>query len=213
MHLSKFRVVVWLCCTLICGPAMARETYVQLSARLVAQAEQAHAFSPGIEAALLRLVNAHRLSIGRKALREAPDLQIAARAQAADLMGQGRVGHISSGGHDFDSRMRALRNGAMVLPAMAENAARVSKADGDDEAIARKLVAQWLASPPHRHELDSMDYVAVATGVVHANGQVYADQIFVGNEVLTNMQRVTPAPAIAPPPAAKTKATTGQGLY
>lgn len=208
MRRFKFRVVLFVVCTLAGPAAMARETYVQLSTRLVAQGEQAHAFSPALEAALLRLVNAHRVSMGRKALRAAPDLQAAARAQAIDLMGQGRVGHVSSSGHDFDSRMRALRNGAMVLPAMAENAARVSKAEGDDESLAKNLVAQWLASPPHRHELESQDYVAVATGVVHSNGQVYADQIFVGPEVVTNLQRAVPP---APVPALKAK--SGQGLY
>jgi hypothetical protein len=105
--------------------------------------------------------------------------------------------------------MRALRDGALVLPSMAENAARVSKADGDDDALARNLVAQWLGSPPHRHELESADYVAVATGAVHINGHVYADQIFVGAEVETNMNRAVTAPP-APP---KAKQQTGQGLY
>ena len=203
---SKFKVAVFLVCSLYAGNALARETYVQLATRLVSTAQSKQAFSPGIEAALLRLINAHRVSLGKKPLREAPQLQFAARAQAVDLMGQGRVGHVSSGGHNFDSRMRALRDGAMVLPSMAENAARVSKADGDDEALARNLVAQWLGSPPHRHELESIEYVAVATGVVHADGKVYADQIFVGPDVETNMNRATP-------PAPKAKKQSGQGLY
>jgi uncharacterized protein YkwD len=203
---SKFRVAVILFISLHASGAFARETYLQLATRLVSTAQSQQAFAPGMEAALLRLINAHRVALGKKALREAPQLQFAARAQAADLMGQGRVGHVSSGGHDFDSRMRALRDGAMVLPAMAENAARVSKADGDDDALARNLVAQWLGSPPHRHELESNDYVAVATGVVHAQGKVYADQIFIGPEVETNMNRVTPS-------APKAKKQSGQGLY
>ncbi len=203
---SKFRVALLVIISLHAGTALARETYVELASRLVASAEAQQAFAPGLEASLLRLINAHRVALGKKALREAPQLQLAARAQAMDLMGQGRVGHVSSGGHDFDSRMRALRNGAMVLPSMAENAARVSKAVGDDDALARKLVAQWLGSPPHRHELESNDYVAVATGVVHINGQVYADQIFVGAEVETNMNPIAP-------PTPKAKKHSGQGLY
>ena len=208
MGLSTFRIAVFLVFALFAGGAWARETYVQLANRLVATAEAQSSLAPGIEAALLRLVNAHRLAIGRKALSDAPDLQLAARAQAADLLGQGRVGHVSSGGHDFDSRMRALRGGALVLPAMAENAARASKADGDDDALARRLVAQWLASPPHKQELESADYIAVATGVVHSNGQVYADQIFVGAEVQTNMNR-----AVQPALKAKAKKKAETGLY
>jgi len=206
MRLAKFRVAILLALSLHAGGAYARETYVQLATRLVASADAQKAFAPGIEAALLRLINVHRVALGKKPLSEAPQLQFAARAQAMDLQGQGKVGHVSSGGHNFDSRMRALRDGAMVLPSMAENAARVSKADGDDEALARNLMAQWLGSPPHRQELESADYVAVATGVVHLNGHVYADQIFVGPEVQTNMNRAAP---IAP----KAKKPSGQGLY
>lgn len=206
MGLSTFRIGVFLAFSLFAGSAWARETYVQLATRLVATAEAQSQLAPGIEAALLRLINAHRLAIGRKALGDAPDLQLAARAQAVDLLGQGRVGHVSSGGDDFDSRMRALRGGALVLPAMAENAARVSKADGDDDALAGRLMAQWLASPPHKRELESVDYIAVATGVVRSNGQVYADQIFVGPEVQTNMNR-------APPPEPKANAKKKPGLY
>ena len=206
MRLAKFAVAAVLFASLSAGGAWARETYVELASRLAATAEAQQALSPGIEAALLRLVNAHRLSIGVKALRDAPELQLAARAQAMDLLGQGRVGHVASSGHDFDSRMRALRGGALVLPAMAENAARVSKAQGDDDSLARNLMAQWLASPPHKHELESNDYVAVATGVVHTQGHVYADQIFVGPEVETNLKRATP-------PAPKAKKQSGQGLY
>lgn len=210
MRLAKFMVAAILFCSLSAGGAFARETYVELANRLAATAQAQQALSPGIEAALLRMVNAHRLSIGVKALREAPDLQLAARAQAMDLLGQGRVGHVSSGGHDFDSRMRALRGGALVLPAMAENAARVSKAQGDDDALARNLMAQWLGSPPHKQELESNDYVAVATGVVHAKGQVYADQIFVGPEVETNLKRATP-PEL--PAKMKVKKKAEPGLY
>ncbi len=206
MSLSALRIALFLLLSLYACDGWARETYVQLANRLVATAEAQSSLAPGIEGALLRLINAHRLSIGRKALSDAPNLQLAARAQAADLQGQGRVGHVSSGGHDFDSRMRALRSGVLVLPAMAENAARVSKADGDDDALARRLVAQWLASPPHKHELESADYIAVATGVVHSNGQVYADQIFVGAEVQTNMNPPMP---IAPKAKAKKNAATG----
>ena len=210
LRLSTLKISAFVLLTLYAGDAWARETYVQLANRLVATAETQQALAPGIEAALLRLVNAHRLSIGRKPLKDAPDLQLAARAQAADLQGQGRVGHVSSGGQDFDSRMRALPGGVLVLPSMAENAARVSKADGDDDALARRLMAQWLSSPPHKHELESADYIAVATGVVHSKGQVYADQIFVGAEVQTNMNStIQPAPVVVPKP----KKQSGQGLY
>jgi hypothetical protein len=41
----------------------------------------------------------------------------------------------------------------------------------------------------------SRDYVSLATGVVAMDGKIYADQIFVGPEVQSNMGRAAPEQA------------------
>ena len=75
----------------------------------------------------------------------------------------------------------------MVLPSMGENAAMVSARGGDPAVLAQQLFQAWLASPPHLHTLLSRDYMKVATGVAIAGGKAYADQIFIGPEVQTNL--------------------------
>jgi uncharacterized protein YkwD len=106
-----------------------------------------------------------------------------------DMLLNNFMGHVSSTGHDFDSRMRALNAGALILPGMAENAARVTQTGKVDSAVATKLFEQWVKSPAHRKTLLSLDYLSVATGVVAKDGQVYADQIFTGPRSITNMSR------------------------
>jgi uncharacterized protein YkwD len=177
----------------------ARETYMALAQRLVVQAEAEKLVRADLEAELARLANAYRVSKGYHALRIDLSLRDAARAHAMDMMLGSFMGHVASSGHDFDSRMRALRGGAMTLPAMGENAARVSKPGVVDKAMAASLFQQWVKSPPHRKALLSRDYVYVATGVVSKSGVLYADQIFIGPQVETNIQRAVPVP--------------GQGIY
>lgn len=160
------------------------ETYIALVSRLVARGH----FEPQIELLLLSKVNAYRQSRGIGALAAETDMAFAARAQAADMAASGRMGHVASNGMAFDSRMRALHNGAMVLPAMAENAA-LAPARGDANQIAEALFGAWLHSEGHRRTMVSRDYTKVSTGVSIADGKAYADQIFTGPTVTTNFLR------------------------
>lgn len=170
----------------------ARETYAGFAARMVAQAQSANELRPDLEAELTRLANAFRKSKGLPALKIDSAAQSAARAHAMDMMLNNFMGHVASTGHDFDSRMRALNGGAMILPSMAENAARVSRPGNVNAAMAASLFQQWVKSASHRKTLLSRDYVKVATGVVSKGGRLYADQIFTGPQVQTNMNRVQP---------------------
>ena len=160
------------------------ETYMGLVSRLVAQGH----FEPQIEQLLLSKVNTYRRSRGVAALASETDMAFAARAHAADMATQKRLGHVASNGMEFDSRMRALHNGAMVLPAMAENAA-VAPARGDANQIADLLFSAWLHSEGHRRTMVSRDYLKVSTGVTIVDGKAYADQIFTGPTVTTNLMR------------------------
>ena len=160
------------------------ETYVSLVSRMMAQGH----FEPQIEQKLLAKVNAYRRSRGIGALAAETDMAFAARAHAADMAAMKRMGHVASNGMTFDSRMHALHNGTMILPSMAENAA-VAPARGDAEQIAEALFGAWLHSEGHRLTMVSRDYLKVSTGVSIADGKAYADQIFTGPTVTTNMLR------------------------
>ena len=170
------------------GQVAARETYVRYANHLMNVPPLGASFSASIESAILSAANAYRRSQGYGALKSGnAEMSFAARAQAMDLLVQGRVGHMSGNGNDFESRMRALRPGVMNLPVMGENAARSTRYGLSDAEAAVYIVQQWIKSPAHRQALVSRDYISVTTGVARRGEEVYAVQIFVGPEVKSNL--------------------------
>lgn len=166
----------------------AQETYLQRANHMVERPPDGAQFNPSLEAAILAAVNGYRRSEGYSALRPADaKMAFAAKAQAMDLLVQGRVGHVSGNGYGFESRMRALRPGVMNLPSMGENAARSTRHGMSDAETAAYIVQQWIKSPTHRKAMVSRDYRTVAIGVAQRGGDTYAVQIFVGPEVKTNL--------------------------
>ena len=132
-----------------------------------------------LEASIASQANAYRQSKGITSLQASPRLRDAARAQAIDMMLNGYVGHKSSSGHEFDSRMRAfLGSSLMMMPRMAENAARDTQKGEADAGKARRLFQQWVESRPHRKTLLNGGYKFVSTGVVQRGNKIWAVQIF-----------------------------------
>jgi uncharacterized protein YkwD len=166
----------------------AQETYVRYANHLVKSPPEGASFSPFLEGVIVVAVNAYRRSQGYAAMKPAAArVAFAARAQAMDLLVQGRVGHVSGNGYNFESRMRALRPGVMNLPSMGENAARSTRHGLSDAETATYIVQQWIKSAAHRKAMASQDYLTVATGVAQRGGDTYAVQIFVGPEVKSNL--------------------------
>lgn len=177
-------------CLLVLGvpTAAAREGYAQFAERMTSQSPDGIAIREDLEIAVLRVTNAYRATKRLPPLKPAGDiLKLAARAQAVDLLEQGAMGHVSSTGYDFGSRMRALHPGQMFLPVMAENAARLRNSKLSDAAAAKALVDQWIKSPSHRKAMSDLSYVTVAIGVAKRGNDVYAVQVFSGPTVKTNM--------------------------
>jgi uncharacterized protein YkwD len=167
---------------------LARETYVQFAGRLLGAPPAGVKIRPDLEAAVLLGTNGYLSSKGLKPLRPASEILLqAARAQAMDLLLQGGMGHVSSNGYDFESRIRAFHQGQMFLAPMAENAARLRNSDLSDSAKAQALVQQWVTSSGHRKNMVNRTYMTMAVGVVSRGKDVYAVQIFSGPVVKTNM--------------------------
>ena len=132
-----------------------------------------------LEAVIAGQANAYRQSKGVSSLQASPRLRDAARAQAIDMMLNGYVGHKASSGHEFDSRMRAfLGSPVMMMPRMAENAARDTQKGEADAGKARRLFQQWVESRSHRKTLLNGGYKFVSTGVVQRGNKIWAVQIF-----------------------------------
>ncbi len=170
------------------APAVARETYMPFAQRLVSQPPEGVSIRDDMATAVLRATNAYRATKRLPPLKRAGDvLLLAAQAQAVDLLEQGAMGHVSSTGYDFSSRMRALHPGQMFLPVMAENAARLRNSKLSESEAAQALVAQWIKSPSHRKAMSDRSYVTVAIGVARRGNDIYAVQVFSGPAVKTNM--------------------------
>lgn len=171
-----------------CNLAQARETYVQFAERILANPPEGSEVRPDLEAAVLSATNSYLSSKGLKPLKPANQiLKKAARAQAMDLMMQGGMGHVSSTGYNFESRIRAFHQGQMFLAPMAENAARLRNTELSDAAKAQALVQQWIKSSGHRRNMTNRTYQSIAIGVVSQGNNVYAVQIFSGPVVKTNI--------------------------
>lgn len=186
MKLSSLHVWVvlvnTLCVCLFFFPeqGLARETYVQFATRMGSKAPGGTTYRADLEGQLLAGINRFRVSKGKKPLAASNTFRMAARAHAADMALNNFVGHRSSHGEEFSSRMSALLGGGMMMtmPHLAENAARDSKAEGGTGERAQRLVQQWIDSPPHRKAMINGSFKHVSTGVVERGGKAYAVQIF-----------------------------------
>ena len=177
------------------GTLQARETYQQFSQRILSAPPEGVVIKSDVEAAILMATNAYRKSRGLRPLKlSSGKLRDAARVQAMDLLATGQMGHVASTGHDFDARMRALHPGEMMLPALAENAARQTRKKLSSAENAAALVGQWIKSAGHRRNMADASFVTIAIGAVQRGDVVYAVQIFRGPDVKTNFKFGTSDP-------------------
>jgi uncharacterized protein YkwD len=192
IHIAGRRKCVGLCLSLMLllglPSAQARETYVEYSARILAEPPDGADIRTDLEAMVLRATNSYRSAQKYPVLKAAnKTLQKAARAHAMDLLAMSAMGHTSSTGHGFESRIRAFHQGQMILAPMAENAARLRNSKLSDAEKANALVQQWIKSAGHRKNMVNRTYTSVAIGVVTRGDDVYAVQIFSGPQVKTNV--------------------------
>lgn len=176
-------VMIWLVAGLIVLPEGTFEarakTYLEIALGSLKNLPADARIREDLEAQIAGQANAYRQSEGVASLQASPRLRDAARAQAIDMMLNGYVGHKSSSGHEFDSRMRAfLGSPVMMMPRMGENAARDTQKGEADARKARRLFQQWVESRPHRKTLLNSGYKFVSTGVVQRGNKIWAVQIF-----------------------------------
>ena len=176
-------VLIWL----VLGPALLpgaafeaqAKTYLEIALGSLRNLPADARLREDLEAQIAGQANAYRQSRGIASLQASPLMRDAARAQAIDMMLNGYVGHKSSSGHEFDSRMRAfLGSPMMMMPRMAENTARDTQKGEADAGKARRLFQQWVESRPHRKTLLNSGYKFVSTGVVQRGNKIWAVQIF-----------------------------------
>jgi uncharacterized protein YkwD len=117
-----------------------------------------HEPAPALELALVAKINAVRARRGLRRLEPSPELNRAARAHGRQMLAGGYFDH------------RALWRRLVGLSTGGENLAWQAGTPSAD-----RIVALWLASPPHRRNLLSPVWRRVGIGAVHglASGGVY----------------------------------------
>ena len=176
-------MLIWLVLSPVLLPGAAFEasakTYLEIALGSLKNLPAEARIREDLEAVIAGQANAYRQSKGISPLQASSRLRDAARAQAIDMMLNGYVGHKASSGHEFDSRMRAfLGSPIMMMPRMAENAARDTQKGEVDAGKARRMFQQWVESRPHRKTLLNSGYKFVSTGVVQRGNKIWAVQIF-----------------------------------
>ena len=174
-------VLIWLVLAVLLpgGFEASAKTYLEIALGSLKNLPADARIREDLETVIAGQANAYRQSKGVASLQASPQLRDAARAQAIDMMLNGYVGHKASSGHEFDSRIRAfLGSPIMMMPRMAENAARDTQQGEANAGKARRLFQQWVESRPHRKTLINSGYKFVSTGVVQRGNKIWAVQIF-----------------------------------
>jgi uncharacterized protein YkwD len=118
-----------------------------------------------LERALVGQMNRVRAAHKRRALRPLATLRRPARAQSRYLLRIGELSHDSRDGSPFWTRLVAA--GFPRNRFTGENLAMVS---GCQRTAARRTVAMWMASPPHRANLLNPRFRWVGAGVAIGSG-------------------------------------------
>lgn len=119
-------------------------------------------------AEILRLVNAHRRSIGLPALAGNSFISSVALQHSRDML----TGRTPFGHEGFHDRMLRIRGHLGSLHVAAENVA-------SGPMSAREVVEGWLHSPGHRRNIEG-DFRLTGIGLAAgSNGMIYFTQIFV----------------------------------
>lgn len=138
-------------------------------------------YRPDLEATLASLVSGYRVTEGKEPITPDDTFLAAARAHAADMMLNGFMGHASSSGLNFQSRMRALVGDVTKFPSLGENAARDTQNTPVDDGKARAILQQWIKSRTHRKVMVNRSFRFVSTGVIQRENKIWAVQIFFGS--------------------------------
>ncbi len=118
-----------------------------------------------VEDAVLAEMNRVRESRGRRALRSHPALRRPARAHSRYQLRIGQLTHEGPGGTEFWTRLEAA--GFPDNRWLGENVAMMSGCEAD---TAKRTVAMWMASPPHRANLLNPRFRWAGAGVAIGAG-------------------------------------------
>jgi uncharacterized protein YkwD len=117
-----------------------------------------------LAASTLCLLNAQRARYGLRPLRMSSQLSEAARRHAADMQRRHYFSHVSLDGTDFVKRIR--RTGYLRRAGSWFVGENLAWGAGPNRSSPRGIVAAWMNSPPHRHNILDSRFREIGIGVV-----------------------------------------------
>lgn len=133
------------------------------------------------QSALVAAINGYRRSKGLALLADDRTLDRVAAVHSADMALRGFFGHYNPDGQGPRERVLALvpdsqsMIGENVLTVQGKAYAVMSPDD-----LAKALLARWIASPPHRKNIEDPGYSSSGVGLARLGEQVWATQVFAG---------------------------------
>lgn len=132
-------------------------------------------------AALVAAINDYRRSKGIAPLADDKTLDKVAAVHSADMALRGFFGHYNPDGQGPRERVLALEPDSQNM--VGENVltlqGKVYMAMSPDD-LAKALLARWIASPPHRKNIEDAGYASSGVGLARQGEQVWATQVFAG---------------------------------
>jgi uncharacterized protein YkwD len=118
--------------------------------------------APDRQAALLCAVNAERSARALPALRESPQLSVAAQAHGEDMVARAFFDHVAPGGVTLSDRVRAT---GYLGGAMRWRLGETIASAQEPLDTAAGFMADWMASLPHREIILDAAFRSVGIGV------------------------------------------------
>jgi uncharacterized protein YkwD len=168
------------------APAQSASSYRVYASQLAQNPPDGVVFRDDLESYLGQLASSYRKGKRRSALIQDQTLRDAARAQAYDMMLNGKSGHRSRSGLDFKRRFKAFLSADNTVWVSGENAASDRQKGSANKAKAKRLFQSWVNSSGHRRNLLKDQYVYVSTGVVQRGDELWSVQIFWSEPTKTN---------------------------
>lgn len=136
-----------------------------------------------IESLVVEFTNEERSAEGLPELESTDKFVDVARGHSEDMASNGYVGHVDSQGRNPGDRISCdggENAGATFYEyPIHDDRSNETITNENERDIARSLVDDWMASPPHRENILTEEYDTISLGVYVSEGKaVFATQLF-----------------------------------
>ncbi len=127
-------------------------------------------FITAVERDVLRFTNEERAKHGLSSLSHDAALARVARAHSADMLAKNYFSHTNTQGCSSSCR---VTNAGYEWKAVAENIHWMSGYNLSATETAKKIVTDWMNSPPHRATILNGTYTKAGTGIAQSGSKIY----------------------------------------